>query len=139
MSEFVLPLIGGALIGLSATLLLLTHGRIAGISGILAGVFRDPLGGQGFRLWFLGGLIATGTVLAFVRPESVQAPELGLVGVGVAGLIVGVGTRFANGCTSGHGVCGIARLAPRSLVSTVTFITTGAVTVLVMRLLGGPA
>jgi uncharacterized membrane protein YedE/YeeE len=131
------PLVGGVLIGLSATLLLLSHGRILGISGIVAGTFREPLSGHAFRLWFLAGLIGTGIVLGLVAPEAVAVPDLALAGTGIAGLLVGVGTRLANGCTSGHGVCGNGRLSPRSLVATVTFIATGAATVLVVRLAGG--
>ncbi len=78
-------------------------------------------------------------MLAFIAPDAVEAPDLALAGSAVAGLLVGVGTRLANGCTSGHGVCGIGRLSPRSLVATVTFIATGAATVLVVRLAGGAA
>lgn len=139
MSDFVNPLVGGLFIGLSATLLLVSHGRIAGISGIVAGAFREPFAGRAFRLWFLAGLIGTGVVLGLVRPEAVQAPDLALGGAGLAGLLVGVGTRLANGCTSGHGVCGNARLSPRSIVATLTFIATGAATVLIVRLSGGAA
>lgn len=135
--DFANPLLGGVLIGLSATLLLLSHGRILGISGIVAGTFRDPLAGGAFRLWFLAGLVGTGLVLAFIAPDAVEAPDLALAGSAVAGLLVGVGTRLANGCTSGHGVCGNGRLSPRSLVATVTFIATGAATVLIVRLAGG--
>ena len=135
--DFASPLLGGVLIGVSATLLLLSHGRILGITGIVAGSFREPLASGAFRLWFLAGLVGTGIVLGFIAPEAIEAPDLALAGSAIAGLLVGVGTRLANGCTSGHGVCGIGRLSPRSLVATVTFIATGAATVLVVRLAGG--
>lgn len=136
MSDFAMPLLGGALIGLAATLLLLSHGRIAGITGIFAGFTRTPLADGAFRLWFLLGLVGTGVTIGLVRPEAVGAPEIGLGGVGLAGLLVGFGTRRANGCTSGHGVAGLSAFRKRSLVATMTFIATGAATVLVVRLAG---
>jgi len=136
MPDFFYPLLGGALIGVSATLLLAAHGRVAGISGLLAATLRTPLADGAFRLWFMVGLVGTGVVLALLRPEAVSAPDLGLAGVAVAGLLVGVGTRLGNGCTSGHGVCGLSALRRRSLVAVCTFIATGAATVLVLRLVG---
>ncbi|MCI0569512.1 MAG: YeeE/YedE family protein [Myxococcaceae bacterium] len=136
---FVASLLGGALIGLSAALLLLLNGRIAGISGIAGGLFFPARGEAGWRLAFVGGLVAGGVLLAAFAPGvfgrgAVVSPAL-LV---VAGLLVGFGTRLGNGCTSGHGVCGLARGSTRSLVATLTFMAAGALTVFVVRhVLGG--
>jgi uncharacterized membrane protein YedE/YeeE len=130
-------LAGGILIGSSAALLLLTHGRIAGITGIVGGALRGARGDLAWRLLFLAGLIAGGALIARVRPGAfggqIGASPSFLI---VAGLLVGFGTRMGNGCTSGHGVCGIGRLSKRSLVATAVFIATGALTVLMLRLLG---
>jgi uncharacterized membrane protein YedE/YeeE len=124
-------LFGGVLIGLSASALLLLHGRIAGISGILAGLFSPT--DRGWTALFLLGLVGGG-LLAAAFGGSVagvsSAPVAPLVG---AGLLVGFGTRLGGGCTSGHGVCGIGRGSLRSLVATLTFIATGAATVFVVR------
>lgn len=137
---YLLPLLGGVLIGLSATWTLLSMGRIAGISGIWAQAIQPSES----RLWqwlFLGGLLAGGVVASMIAgvPVAGEAP-VGAVGVAIAGLLVGVGTRMGSGCTSGHGVCGISRLSPRSVLSTLTFMATGAITVILVRLvLGGAA
>ncbi len=137
--SFIWPLTGGLLIGASAGLFLLMHGRIAGISGLMASGLR--LGGSGPRylsLGFLGGLLG-GALLAGAlirRPEVIVTGSLPLLIIG--GLLVGIGTRWGSGCTSGHGVCGIARLSPRSLAATALFMGTAAVTVFVTRhLIGG--
>ncbi len=129
-------LIGGMLIGLSAVLLMLLNGRIAGISGITAGL----LGGSGpFRDWswraaFLFGLIAAPALLAFA---GTPAPEISFVtsfpGMIAAGFLVGAGTVLGNGCTSGHGVCGIARLSRRSILATAVFMASAVATVFVIR------
>lgn len=131
--------IGGALIGLSASLLLLFHGRVAGISGIVGGVLQPKRGEVAWRLLFLVGLLVGGVVMLALRPSAfamtITRSPFALI---AAGLLVGFGTRLGNGCTSGHGVCGISRLSPRSLVATVTFIGTGAIAVFVVnRLFGG--
>jgi uncharacterized membrane protein YedE/YeeE len=132
-------LIGGALIGLAASLLLLATGRIAGVSGIVGGLIAPEADERLWRLLFVGGLIggclavrvASGDAIAV----NISASSAELV---LAGLFVGVGTRLANGCTSGHGVCGIARLSTRSIAATLTFMATGAFTVFVVRhVLGG--
>ena len=131
-------LIGGALIGLSASLLLLTHGKVAGISGIYAGVLRSDTPDRGMRVAFLGGLIAAGVALRLLAPSlfaSAWSPSLPLAVAG--GLIVGVGTRLGSGCTSGHGVCGLSRLSVRSLIATGTFMAMGFATVFVVRHLLG--
>jgi len=122
-------LVGGTLIGLSTTLLWLANGRIAGISGIL-GSLSLPNGEAGWRLAFLVGLVAAPLLYTFVvghapQISMSQSPKL-LIG---AGLLVGFGTRLGSGCTSGHGVCGLARLSPRAIVATLTFMATAFSTV----------
>ncbi len=132
---------GGVLIGLAASLLLLTHGKIAGISGMLGGLLDAKTTDRGYRAWFLAGLLLMGLVLALVRPEllaSASGSSAPLALTAVAGLLVGFGTSLGNGCTSGHGICGLSRLSPRSLLATATFMVTGALTVFVARhLIGG--
>lgn len=139
MSPLVPPLLGGALIGLSASLLLLFNGRVAGISGIAGGLLAPTRGDMGWRLAFLGGLGLGGLLLRALWPTALESPSApGTATVVVAGLLVGFGTRLGNGCTSGHGVCGLARGATRSWVATLTFMATGALTVFVVRhVLGG--
>ena len=139
-TNFLWPLAGGLLIGLSAGLYLLTTGRIAGISGLTASA--AGLTGAGFSklgLGFLAGMLGGAALAsAFVRqPEIIITSSAPLLVV--AGLIVGFGTRLGSGCTSGHGVCGLARLSPRSLVSTLTFMAIAVLTVLAVRLVGGGA
>jgi uncharacterized membrane protein YedE/YeeE len=127
-------LAGGIVIGVASGLLLLSSGQIAGISGILAGALTRPARGASWRWAFLAGMLLAGLGLARLWPARFSLPGLPSLGLaGLAGLLVGVGTRLGNGCTSGHGVCGIARRSPRSLVATLTFIITGAVTVFVLR------
>jgi len=134
LSSILAALAGGALIGLAAAAFLLLDGRIAGISGIVAGLLPPRRGDASWRLLFVGGLVSGGLLLPALVAEPFHgltaAPPLRLV---LAGLLVGFGARLGNGCTSGHGVCGVGRLAPRSLVATATFMTTGAVTVFVVR------
>jgi uncharacterized membrane protein YedE/YeeE len=122
--------IGGALIGLSAILLMLLTGRIAGISGILG----DLTGGdRAWRIAFLAGLIAAPLALS-AGGYALRAPAMpGLVVVAIGGLLVGFGTRLGSGCTSGHGICGIARLSPRSLAATVTFVAVAMLVVAITR------
>ncbi len=137
MSEnpgIIMPLFGGALIGLAASLLLLWNGRIAGISGMVGGLFRPAAGEVAWRFTFLVGLLAGGVVLSIVYPVALEVRVPAPLGmVALAGLLVGYGTRLGNGCTSGHGVCGVSRLSPRSLVATATFMLTGALTVYVVH------
>ncbi len=131
-SSWLFALAGGAMIGGAAALLLLTHGRIAGISGVLGSLL--PPGAapdRGWRLAFIGGLLAAGLIGAAVAPTAVGASVRTLPVVIVAGLIVGFGTRLGSGCTSGHGVCGLSRLSPRSMVAVATFMTTGAITAMI--------
>jgi uncharacterized membrane protein YedE/YeeE len=125
-------LLGGALIGLSATLLMLLLGRIAGISGIVAGAFDGPAGDRPWRLAFIAGLVAVPLIAhaaGLAAPPPQMPASFGLIAA--AGLLVGFGTRLGGGCTSGHGVCGIARLSPRSLIATVIFVVTAAIVVAV--------
>jgi len=122
---------GGALIGLAASLALVAHGRIAGISGTVGRALDDD-GGRPFRLAFLAGLIATGFVAAVVAPQAIGASVRSLPALAIAGFLVGVGTTLGNGCTSGHGVCGISRGSGRSVVAVGTFMLTGAITVAIL-------
>ena len=127
-------LLGGALIGLSATLLLLSNGRIAGISGILGGAVNPVAGDTRWRVLFLLGLVLTGAVAALVHAGSfTPGPTRSFVAVAIAGVLVGFGTRMGNGCTSGHGVCGLSRLSPRSVVATLCFMAAGFLSVFVVR------
>jgi uncharacterized protein len=131
-------LLGGVLIGLSASAMLLLNGKIAGISGILAGVLKPVTGDTLWRICFLSGLLAGGLLLRELLPVAFA---FGLIRpfplLAIAGLLVGFGTRLGSGCTSGHGVCGVSRLSPRSLVATATFIFTGALVVYLLNHLAG--
>lgn len=126
-------LAGGVLIGLAAALLVLFNGRIAGISGILGGLLRPRAGDVGWRAAFVLGLVAAPVLWRLFAELPPLRLEAGYVLLAAAGLLVGVGTRCGSGCTSGHGVCGLSRLSPRSLVATLTFMATGFATVYVMR------
>lgn len=130
-------LLGGLFIGSGASLLWLINGRIAGISGILAGLVEPKRGDLAWRALFLSGLLLAGLVAQHVHPQSMGVSPRGLAGLGVAGVLVGVGTKMGRGCTSGHGVCGISRLSVPSIVATLTFIVTGVVTVTLLRVVGG--
>jgi uncharacterized membrane protein YedE/YeeE len=131
-------LIGGGMIGLASVVLMLFIGRIAGIAGIVGGLFGSVGSGIGWRLAFVAGLIAGPFVVPLaggtIPDVTIDAP---LPIVVAAGLLVGFGTRLGSGCTSGHGVCGLARLSPRSLVATLSFMAAGAAVVFVSRHLGG--
>jgi len=122
-------LLGGALIGLAETIYLLATGRVAGISGILAGALGEREA-RGERIAFLAGLIGAGLIAAVVASPAVVTSTSTPVLI-VAGVLVGFGTRVGGGCTSGHGVCGISRMSRASLVATATFIAAGAATVAV--------
>jgi uncharacterized membrane protein YedE/YeeE len=126
-------LAGGLLIGLAAVLLVAFIGRIAGISGILGGLLRLPKGDLSWRLAFLGGLAAAPLAYSLFAPLPAVTIEAGTPTLVVAGLLVGIGTRYGSGCTSGHGVCGLSRLSPRSLVATAAFMLAGFATVFVVR------
>jgi uncharacterized protein len=129
-------LAGGVLIGIAASLLLIGTGRIAGISGIVGNLVLGPSGDRLWRAAFVISLVAVGFILARLDPARVGPSPRSLAVLALAGLLVGVGTRLGGGCTSGHGVCGVSRLSPRSLLATAAFVGTGAVTVVVLRWLG---
>jgi uncharacterized membrane protein YedE/YeeE len=126
--------LGGALIGASASALLLLNGEVAGISGIVGGLLRPAKGDALWRACFIAGLWVGGLLFALLRPSSIgDPPALPLSAWVLSGLLVGFGTQLSNGCTSGHGVCGLSRFSKRSLVATATFMTTGVVTVFLTR------
>lgn len=135
-------IIGGALIGLSAAVLLLFKGRIAGISGIAGGVILPEKGDIPWRILFLVGLVLGGLLyqLLGISPsvEKIQ-PVTGKIGLIAAGLLVGIGSALGTGCTSGHGICGLARRSFRSLIATLTFMLTAMITVFMVRHLVGGA
>jgi uncharacterized membrane protein YedE/YeeE len=135
----VTALMGGILIGLSASAMLLLEGKLAGISGICAGVLNPAKDDTAWKACFIAGLLAGGMALRIFLPSAFDFGIIRPYGMlMVAGLLVGFGTRLGNGCTSGHGVCGISRLSPRSIVATMTFIASGAIVVYVVNhLIGG--
>jgi uncharacterized membrane protein YedE/YeeE len=127
---------GGLLIGLSAVLLLAVNGRIAGISSVLAGILPSArvVSEWSWRAAFIAGLILGGALFALLWPGALQHTlQTGWTGMALAGLVVGFGTRMGSGCTSGHGVCGIARTSRRSIVATLTFMASGMLTVFVVH------
>jgi uncharacterized membrane protein YedE/YeeE len=128
-------LFGGALIGLSASLLLVLSGRVAGISGIVGGLMEGRRGDYGWRAVFLLGLVTGAGLLAWHLPGSVAArlAPTPTVGVALAGLAVGFGSQLGGGCTSGHGVCGLSRLSSRSAAAVVSFMLAAALTTFVAR------
>ena len=134
MNTWMSALLGGALIGMAATLLLWLTGRIAGISGMLGGVLLPKRGEIAWRLAFLIGLVGAGAAWLWSVPGAYVPrqgfPPLLLV---VAGVLVGIGTRMGNGCTSGHGVCGLGRLSLRSLAAVLTFMLTAVITTFIVR------
>lgn len=132
---------GGVLIGLAASAMMLGLGRIAGISGIYGGLLRPKAGDTSWRLAFVGGLLLAGLVASLFTTDLIVATDTRSLATTVAaGLIVGVGVRIGNGCTSGHGVCGLSRFSRRSLVATMTFMGTGIATATIIQvLLGGAA
>lgn len=126
-------LAGGALIGLAVAMFVLLNGRIAGISGVLGGLLRPMRGDVAWRIAFVLGLVCASVVF---RRFTVLPPlqiDAGIPALVVAGLLVGLGTRYGSGCTSGHGVCGLSRMSPRSLVATAIFMGAGFATVFVLR------
>ena len=127
---------GGIILGLASAIFILVNGRILGISGILGGLFPPKVGDTTWRIAFMLGLFAAPAVFhALVTVQYITAPRIEASDflVVAAGLLVGIGTRYASGCTSGHGVCGLSRLSPRSLVATASFMGAGFITVYVMR------
>lgn len=130
-------LAGGVLIGIAAAMFALLNGRIAGISGVLGGLWRPAQGDVAWRLAFIIALVGSPLVYALLAVLPRPQIAAGYAALALAGLLVGVGTSYGSGCTSGHGVCGLARLSPRSLMATVTFMAAGFVTVFVLRHLLG--
>lgn len=130
-------LAGGALIGLAAAVFALANGRIAGISGLLGSLLQRGGEGRGEKLAFLLGLLLAPVLWGLFATLPLIHFDTGSLGLIVAGLLVGIGTRYGSGCTSGHGVCGISRLSPRSLLATLCFMATGFATVFVLRHLLG--
>jgi len=129
-------LAGGIILGVASAIFILVNGRILGISGILGGLLPPKAGDTTWRVFFLLGMLAAPTVFHAVVPaQYITAPRIDATEwmVIAAGLLVGIGTRYASGCTSGHGVCGLSRLSPRSLVATLTFMGAGFVMVYVLR------
>jgi len=136
-------LTGGVLIGLAASLVLFAHGRVAGISGIYAGLWQRAPSTleRWFRVAFIAGLVGTGVLIGLFFPSALPPPTVASIARAspttlrpvIAGLLVGVGTRIGSGCTSGHGVCGLSRLSVRSLVATCTFMVTGVATVWLLQ------
>jgi len=142
MGDFtpVSALLGGALIGLAASAMLLFNGRIAGISSVFGGLLKPRAGDIGWRSAFIGGLFLAGALLAMFAPSTIaSSPDRSMAATLAAGLIVGFGVRMGNGCTSGHGVCGLSRFSRRSLVATVTFMATGFITASLIQVFAGGA
>lgn len=141
MTEFTpaLSLFGGALIGLSAVLLMAFHGRIAGMTGILSGLLPPVSSDWAWRAAFVAGAIVAPMLILGVSEQAIAySSPVATPWIIIGGLIVGVGVYFGSGCTSGHGVCGMARLSPRSIAATATFMATAVATVFVIRhVIGG--
>lgn len=136
MQDFtpVSAVIGGAIIGLAASTFLATHGKVAGISGIYGGVLRGGTSDRRVRMFFLAGLVVAALVVRVLRPEAYGSTWTASLPLALgAGVLVGIGTQLGNGCTSGHGVCGLSRLSIRSLVATLTFMVTAGITVFIVR------
>ena len=126
-------LAGGALIGLAAAMFVLLNGRVAGISGVLGGLLKPVHGDVGWRAAFIAGLVAAPLVYALFAVLPPVQIDAGFATLVTAGLLVGIGTRYGAGCTSGHGVCGLSRLSLRSLAATAAFMAAGFVTVFLLR------
>lgn len=135
MHPYVLALIGGGLIGVASVALMAMSGRIAGVSGIVAGLLPPkPADDRTWRIAFILGLVLAPTVLALTTGDNhIGPPVIGPALLVVSGLIVGVGVTVGSGCTSGHGICGVSRLSPRSVLATATFVGTAMITVFIVR------
>jgi len=126
-------LAGGVTIGIAAAMFIVLNGRIAGISGILGGLLRPVSGDVAWRVAFVAGLVGAPVVYALFAQLPQPRIDAGSGALVLAGLLVGIGTRYGSGCTSGHGVCGISRFSPRSLVATAAFMLAGFATVFIVR------
>ena len=135
----ILSTIGGALIGLAAIALLLANGRIAGISGITAGVLHPKEGNTLWRVMFISGMLFGALLILWFHPVSMDIRiDVSNAALLLGGFLVGIGARIGNGCTSGHGVCGVGRLAPRSIVASITFFGLAVLTsYLIRHVIGG--
>jgi uncharacterized membrane protein YedE/YeeE len=135
--DWIQALVGGVLIGLSVSLMLFWNGRVTGISGIINGVLTPQKNDTQWRVLFVAGLMLGGLVMSLQNPKAFQntvvSSEWTLI---AAGLLVGFGTIMGSGCTSGHGVCGISRMSPRSLIATVSFMLAGILAVVLFRSIG---
>jgi uncharacterized membrane protein YedE/YeeE len=138
-SQVIMPLFGGILIGLASSIMLLFNGKIMGVSGILGGMIKPKRGDYHWRLGFLLGLVLSGVgFMLMQQPVFAFDVQRSIPVIALAGLLVGFGTRLGNGCTSGHGICGISRFSPRSILATITFMIAGiAVVYVVNHMLGG--
>ncbi|MBC7715138.1 MAG: YeeE/YedE family protein [Rhizobacter sp.] len=135
--DWILALAGGMIIGLSVSIMLLFNGRVTGISGIVNGLLSPKKDDSTWRITFVLGLFSGGLLLRIIRPQAFNfALTTPLWTTVAAGLLVGVGTIMGSGCTSGHGVCGISRLSPRSIIATITFIFAGIISVYLFRKFG---
>ncbi|MGH8741067.1 MAG: YeeE/YedE family protein [Burkholderiales bacterium] len=128
-----MSLAGGIMIGVAAAMLVLLNGRVAGISGIVGGLLAPQRTDVAWRVAFIVGLLTALVLIALLGENPAPRIDAGFGTLALAGLLVGVGTSYGSGCTSGHGVCGIARLSPRSLAATAAFMLAGIVTVFVVR------
>jgi uncharacterized protein len=128
-----ISLAGGLLIGIAAAMLIAFSGRILGVSGIVGGLMPLQRGDAGWRLAFIAGVLVAPVLLRILASPTIPHIDAGYATLAVAGLLVGIGTRLGSGCTSGHGVCGISRLSPRSLVATAAFMLAGFATVFAIR------
>lgn len=140
MENYFLPLIGGAIIGVAVSLMLYLNGRVTGVSGIVSGVLTRPKGDSLWRIFFILGLILGGVALQIIYPATlVNDLSRSLSIIAIAGLLVGFGTVMGSGCTSGHGICGISRFSPRSILATLVFMAFGILSATVFRIiiLGG--
>lgn len=134
MHQFVLAAIGGGLIGTAAVMMMGFTGRIAGVSGILSGAFTEAGEDRMWRILFVVGIVIGGAIPALLSPDfKPPQPGAGMLATIAGGLAVGLGTGLGSGCTSGHGICGISRLSPRSLVATCTFMAAGFICVYLLR------
>lgn len=137
-TENMTALFGGVLIGLAVSIMLLFNGRVTGISGIIGGLLNREALDKSWRLFFIAGLLVGGLFLRFFYPEAFTLISKNtMIDYIIAGLLVGFGTLLGNGCTSGHGVCGISRLSVRSIISTLTFIIFGVISVVIFKLIKG--
>ena len=131
-------LIGGAIIGIAVSIMLLFNGRVTGISGIIGGALKPKASDFGWRFMFIAGLLAGGFIIRLMNPSLISTQtNATYFDYVLGGVLVGFGTLLGNGCTSGHGVCGLSRLSIRSLVSTLTFISFGIISVLIFKMVRG--